>query len=220
LIRDLAARGARLPDDVLMGPVQDGDVEIVRLLVRRGANVNCVAAFTRYSYKFPQKQVLLTVAIENISTLEIAERTAHKVRAARTVRWRAAHPPGPPNGDLESIPVMLIKAGADVNRLAFEYSLYEGFIRTTLGLAAHCGLVRTTKAMLAAGADVNQRDTWDGTALFDAAHEGHRDIARILLAAGARTDIKRRDGATPISTARERGFTDLADQIEKYKQGA
>ena len=215
LIRDLVIRGARLPDDVLMGPVHDGDVALVRFLIRRGANVNCVATFTRYSYKFPQKQVLLTVAIENISMLEIVERTALKIRKAKTAKWRAEHPAGPPNGDLESIPTMLIKAGANVNRLAFEYSFYEGFIRTTLGLAAHKGLARTVKAMLAAGADVNQKDTWGGTALFDAAHEGHLQVAKILLATGAKRDIKRRDGATPISIAREKGFVELANLIAK-----
>ncbi len=218
LIQDLVRRGAGLPDDVLLGPVHDGDVETVRFLIRRGANVNCVATFTRYSYKFPQKRVLLTVAIQNISVLEIAERTGIAMRATRTARWRAAHPAGPPNGDLEAIPIMLIKAGANVNRLAFEYSLYEGFIRTTLGLAAHCGLVRTVKAMLAAGADVNQKDTWGGTPLFDAAHEGHSQVVRVLLAAGAKKDIKRRDGATPASIARERGFVELADEIERHKK--
>jgi ankyrin repeat protein len=219
LIQDLVRRGARLPDDVLMGPVHDGDVETVRLLVRRGANVNCVATFTRHSYRFPQKELLLTVAIQVISALETAERIARKMRSAKTPRWRAAHPPGPPNGDLEAIPLMLIKAGANVNRLAFEYSLYEGFIRTTLGLAAHCGHARTVKAMLAAGADVNQRDTWGGTALFDAAREGQRQVVKILLAAGANADMKRRDGATPVSIARERGFTDLAEEIGKQTKG-
>jgi len=215
-VRELVRGGARLPSDVLMGPVDDGDVKTVRFLIRRGANVNCLATFTRYSYKFPPKEVLLTVAIQNISTLEIAERTALKIRAAMTPKWRAAHKPISRNGDLESIPIMLIGAGANVNRLAFEYSLYEGFIRTTLGLAAHWGLVRTVKAMLAAGADVDQKDTWGGTALFDAAHEGHRQVAKVLLAAGARVDIKRRDQATPVSIARERGFPDLAYEMENY----
>ncbi len=218
LILDLVGRGARLPADVLMGPVDEGDLRIVQFLIRRGANVNCVATFTRYSYKFPKKKVLLTMAIQNISTLEFAERAARAIRAAMTAKQRAARPRGPRNGDFEAIPLMLIKAGANVNRLAFEYSLYEGFIRTILGLAAHCGLVRTVRAMLAAGADVNQRDTWGGTALFDAAHEGHRRVARILLAAGARANIKRRDGGTPVSIARDRGFTDLADEIERYTE--
>jgi len=213
LIQDLVRRGARLPDDVLMGPVHDGDAGTVRFLIRRGANVNCVATFTRYSHKFPQQEVLLTVAIRNISLFDIVERGARKLRA---VMKQAVNPPGSQNRDFEAVPIMLIRAGAEVNRLAFEYSLYEGYIRTTLGLAAHCGLVRTVKAMLAAGAHVNQRDTWGGTALFDAAHEGHREVALTLLAAGARKNLKRRDGATPVSIARERGFADLADEIEKY----
>ena len=216
LIRDLVHRGARLPDDVLMGPVHDGDVKIVRLLIRRGANVNCVATFTRYSYKFPKKEVLLTMAIRNIATHEIAKPAGRAIRAAMTAKQRSARPRGPRNGDLEAIPLMLIKAGANVNRLAFEYSFYEGFIRTILGLAAQCGLVRTVRAMLVAGADVNQRDTWGATALFDAAHEGRRQVARLLVAAGAKVNIKQRDGATPVSIARDRGFTDLADEIEEY----
>ena len=82
VIHDLVRRGAQLPDDVLMGPVHDGDVKAVRFLIRRGANVNCVATFTRYSCKFPQREVLLTVAIQNISTLGIAEQTALQMRAA------------------------------------------------------------------------------------------------------------------------------------------
>ena len=73
--------------------------------------------------------------------------------------------------------------------------------------------------MLAAGADVNQRDTWGGTALFDAAHKGHRQVAKVLLAAGAKTDLKRRDGATPVSIARERGLTELANEIERHTKG-
>lgn len=218
LIRELVRRGARLPDNVLVGPVHDGDVETVRFLVRHGANVNSLAPFTRYSHKFPQKQVLLTEAIRNISLLELAERTARNIRAAMTPKWRAAHRPVAPSGDLEAIPIMLIKAGANVNRLAFEYSVYDGFNRTILGLASQKGLVRTVKAMLVAGADVDQRDTWGGTALFDAAHEGHRRVVRVLLSAGARTDFRRRDGATPVSTAREHGFMELADDIERHTE--
>ena len=67
--------------------------------------------------------------------------------------------------------------------------------------------------MLAAGADVNQKDTWGGTALFDAAREGHIKVAKLLLAAGAKGNMKRRDGMTPISIARQKGFNDLADLI-------
>lgn len=214
LIRDLARRGARLPDDVLMGPVHDGDAELVRFLIRRGANVNCVATFTRYSHKFPQKEVLLTEAIRKILLFGVVDEAARKMRVAMK---KAAAPAGPSRRVIEAIPIMLIRAGANVNRLAFEYAIYEGYIRTILGLAAFNGLTRTVKAMLAAGADVNQRDTWGGTALLDAAFEDRREVARILLAAGAKKNLRRRDGATPVSIARERGHADLADEIENYR---
>jgi uncharacterized protein len=193
LIRDLVRRGARLPDDVLMGPVYEGDLDTIRFLIRRGANVNCVASYTRYSSKFPQKEVLLSVAI------------------FKTGITRLGYP--------EAIPIALVKAGAEVNRLALTYSIYEGFIHSVLGLAADNGLVKTVKAMLAAGADANFKDTWGGTALIYAARSGRRDVVRVLLRAGADPDTKRRDGHMAASIARAGGFTELADELERTMKG-
>ncbi len=204
LIKDLVNRGATLPDDVLMGPVHEADIEIVRFLIHHGANVNCIAIYTRYSHKFPKKSVLLTEAIQSASReMSLAGVFSNQSSARRSEDW-------------ELIPIMLIEAGAKVNRLAFEYSICDGYIRTVLGLAAHCGLTRTVKAMLAAGADVNQKDTWGGNALHDAAFEGQRKVAKILIAAGANPKCKRKDGATPVSIARDRGFSDLADEIQRH----
>ena len=115
---------------------------------------------------------------------------------------------------------MLIKAGAKVNRLAFDYALYDGYIRSTLGLAAHFGHVGTIKAMLAAGADVNFKDTWGGTALIDAAREGNSAVVRVLLRAGANPETRRRDGLTASSAARQHACPDLAEEIERYAKAA
>jgi len=220
LIRDLVARGARVPDDVLMGPVHDGDADSVRLLIRRGANVNCVATFTRYSYKFPRKQVLLTVAMERVRESQILRRSAQTSGAELSAEQRRALPLEPPSREMEAIPLMLIKAGAKVNRLAFDYALYDGYIRSTLGLTAHFGHVRTIKGMLAAGADVNFKDTWGGTALIDAAREGNSAVVRVLLRAGANPETRRRDGLTASSAARQHGCPDLAEEIERYAKAA
>src|SRR5688572_574106 len=118
--------------------------------------------------------------------------------------------------EIEAIPLMLIKAGAKVDAPAYTYSIYQGFVITLLGLASLQGFVRTVKTMIAAGADVNMRDTWGGTALYHAAFSGHREIVRLLLKAGAKTNLKRRDDATPASIARERGFPEIAELIEKH----
>ncbi len=184
IVRGLVKKNAKLPEDVLMGPVYDSDASLVKFLIDKGANVNCVATITRPNSKFPEKQVLLTMAISE------------------------AEP-----GKLESIPIMLIKAGAKINRLAYENSSYQGYIRSLLGLAALKGLEKIVTAMLAAGADVNYRDSWGGTALLDAAFEGQTRIVKILLKAGAQADIQRKDGFTAISAARHAKFDELTELI-------
>ncbi|MGN0016285.1 MAG: DUF2931 family protein [Candidatus Avelusimicrobium sp.] len=73
----------------------------------------------------------------------------------------------------------LIKEGADVN-----YQASSG--ETALGLAVGGNFVLFTKELIAAGADVNKRDTSSGrTSLIDAAMNGNAEIVNMLLEAGA-----------------------------------
>lgn len=73
----------------------------------------------------------------------------------------------------------LIKEGADVN-----YQAPSG--ETALGLAVDGNFVLFTKELIAAGADVNKRDTSSGrTPLIDAAMNGNAEIVNMLLEAGA-----------------------------------
>src|SRR5690606_22240814 len=72
--------------------------------------------------------------------------------------------------------------GADPNG-----ALPEG--ETALMTAARTGDVETLEALLAAGADVNVRESWRGqTALMWAAAENNAPAVRALLAAGAERD--------------------------------
>jgi len=190
LIRELVRRKATLPDEVLLQPVSDMDVETVRFLVRKGANVNCVALDTKY--KFPKKVILFGVAIR--------------------MSW--------PGEESEAVPLMLIKAGAKVNGRATVEPIYEDYFLTLLGLAAEKGHVKVLRAMLDAGADINAGDTWGGTPLFHAAEEGHTATVEMLLAAGAKVNVKRRDGTTAVSVARENGHIELAEKLERLSHVA
>jgi ankyrin repeat protein len=190
LIRELVRRKATLPDDVLLHPVNEVDVDTVRFLVREGANVNCVATDT--GYKFPIKVVLLGVAIGH--------------------SW--------PGEESEAVPLMLIKAGAKVNGRATVQPIYEDYFLTLLGLAAKKGHMKVLRALLDAGADINAGDTWGGTPLFHAADEGHSATVELLLAAGAKVKVKRRDAATAASVARENGHIDLAEKLERLIHAA
>jgi len=176
VIRELVRRGARLPDNVLMGPVQAGDRGTVRFLVERGANVNCMASEYSPVGRLNIREVLLTAAM-----------------------GAAALKP-----ELESIPIMLIRAGARVNRLILPQPVPGAGNRSMLGLAAYYGFIKTIKAMIVAGAEVNLRDGDGRTALFDALLQGHSSVAKVLLRAGARTDLKDHAGMTPLEAVRQK----------------
>lgn len=81
---------------------------------------------------------------------------------------------------------------------------------TPLVHACRAGATGTMEVLIAAGADVNQRNGMDGrTPLMAAAAKGNPQVVAILLAAGA--DPKREDhvGDTAIATARRRGHTEV-----------
>jgi len=44
--------------------------------------------------------------------------------------------------------------------------------------------------------------------------------AEVLLAAGVKVNRKRRDGATPLSIAREKGHVELAEKLERLSHAA
>jgi ankyrin repeat protein len=136
----------------------------VRFLIGRGANVNCIGSVYSPVGWFYLKQVLLT------SSLGVA-----------------AHDP-----KLECIPVMLIRAGAKVNRGILPKPVPWGQHRSMLGLAAYFGLLKTVKAMIAAGANVDLKDNLGRTPLCNALEEGHAAVARALVRAGAKMPAKRK----------------------------
>ncbi|HYG11937.1 MAG TPA: ankyrin repeat domain-containing protein [Pyrinomonadaceae bacterium] len=83
---------------------------------------------------------------------------------------------------------------------------------TALTVAAERGDVAQVKQLIAAGADVNEKDKWGHTALMWAARKGHAEIARALVE--ARADMNVRDcasaGWTPLMHAIHKNQNDLA----------
>jgi ankyrin repeat protein len=168
VIRELVAQGAVLPDYVLVGPVDCGDLKTVRFLIRQGANVNCVASKYSPLGHHHHKEVLLSMAMWSLNT----------------------------SPQHEAIPVALVRAGAQVNCLSKPTAVQGQGDVSMLGLASWRGLAKTVKAMIAMGADVNFRDGLGRTPLFGAVWAGDISIARELVRRGARTDVTDRSGMT------------------------
>ena len=74
----------------------------------------------------------------------------------------------------------------------------------------------TIRLLLEAGADVNATDSAEHfTPVMFAASEGLSPVVELLLEAGADPAMKDIDGDTAAIFARQRGFTALADKLQK-----
>ncbi|HTR98041.1 MAG TPA: ankyrin repeat domain-containing protein, partial [Candidatus Acidoferrales bacterium] len=80
--------------------------------------------------------------------------------------------------------------------------------------AAASRSLATVRALIAAGADVNARQSGGFTALMSAAQAGDAALAEALLAAGADPSLATDDGRTAASLARAAGHAGLAAKLE------
>ena len=67
--------------------------------------------------------------------------------------------------------------------------------------AVEKGNVEAIKQHLAAGTDVNARDSIGETPLFYAAVDGHKEIAELLIAEGADVNVRGKIRTTPLQAA-------------------
>ena len=90
-----------------------------------------------------------------------------------------------------------------------------------IGTALRCAAMRNrtdvTILLLDRGADVNKRGGWDqSTALHMAAWYNSTDVIELLLKHGASTNIKDRDGSTPIDIARAKNNEAAVRLLERH----
>ena len=77
--------------------------------------------------------------------------------------------------------------------------------------AAHTGNIEAVKKHLASGADLNTKDSEDGTPLHHAAWQGyaHKEVTELLIAKGADVNAKDDVGDTPVDWADNKETADI-----------
>ena len=68
--------------------------------------------------------------------------------------------------------------------------------------AAGLGNIEAVNQHLAAGADVNAKDSAGGTALHGAVFRGSKEVAELLISNGADVNAKTKRGETPLDQAK------------------
>jgi len=74
--------------------------------------------------------------------------------------------------------------------------------------------VEVVKELIKAKADVNATNELY-TALMLASENGHMEVVKVLLAAGADVNVKSRTGNTALSQATEQGHSEIIELLKK-----
>ena len=163
-------RGQAAGDNPLVAAAKDDDLQAVRALIARRANVNELSR---------DGSTALLWAVFH-SNLEMARALIAAGAAVNTPNHYALTPllQASRSGDAPLI-AALLKAGADP-------AVPRPDSETPLMAASRTGRMDAVRLLIEAGADVNAADTYQlETALMWAAGEGHVDVVKTLLKAGA-----------------------------------
>jgi len=193
-------------DEELFEAVKKGDIDRVRELLAKGANVN-----TNDRHKDSW--------IYDQTPLHVAAHEGHKYVArlllehGAVVNARDKHGFTPlyyaVGGGHIDIVSILLEHGADVNAR-------DKSGNTPLHYVALLGKAVVAKLLLEFGADVNARDEEGWTPLHSAALRGNADVARLLLEHDADPSIRDKEGKTPLDVARQEGRDEVARVIEEF----
>ncbi len=190
------------PDAPVADAAQSGDLEALRALLRDGADVNASQGdgmtalhWAAYGGQLEMIEVLVYAGANLEAVTRVADYTPLMV-ATRTGHGDAA--------------VLLLDAGADPRA-----ATVTGV--TPLHFAAGAGQTQAVEALIAAGAEVDARESKMGqTPLIFAANEGRTEAIRVLVEAGA--DVNATTTVVPVDRLQQQER--IESQLRRARQRA
>ena len=202
-----AASAPSIGSEALFTAIEKSDVEMVRLLVEAGADVNAAEGFGRST------PLLDAVEQSDVEIVRLLLEAGADVNAPAGFGGNTALHEAVENGDAEMVKI-LVAAGANVEA--------EGFMRRTpLSLAAEEGATEIVQILLGPGpvADTSEdgedkkppsQSAIGSEPLFTAIEKGDVEMVRLLVEAGA--DVNAAEGFggnTPLHEAVEKGDAEM-----------
>ena len=183
------------PQTILSRAVDTGNVELLEIAIKEGADVNAKTHSDRTPlHKSAENghleivQALIEAGADVKAKTDYGEPPLH-FGAKTDYGYTPLHS----SARMKHLEVSraLIEAGADVNAKADDGN-------TPLHVSAVIGHLDVTQVFIEAGADVNAKDKWGQTPLYQSAGNGHLEIARYLIEEGADVNARTASGYTPL----------------------
>ncbi|KAL0964954.1 hypothetical protein UPYG_G00274860 [Umbra pygmaea] len=184
----------------LMLASEQGSLDIVQELIRRGANVNLDDVDCWSALICAAKEGHVEVVKE---LLENSAYIEHRDMGGWTALMWAAY-----KGCLE-VTKILLENGANPNTTGQQYSVYP------IIWASGRGHAEIVQLLLENGAKVNCSDKYGTTPLIWAARKGHFDCVMHLLENGADVDQEGANSMTALIVAVKGGFTEVVKELLK-----
>ncbi|XP_071107805.1 ankyrin repeat domain-containing protein 17-like isoform X5 [Haliotis cracherodii] len=191
-VEDRGIKGDCTP---LMEAASGGHVDIVRLLISHGADVDAQSSAgntpLHYAACGGYKEVVQELIKAN-ARVEVHNENGH------TPLMEAASA-----GHVE-VARILLDNGAGINTHSNEFK------ESALTLACYKGHLEMVKFLLEAGADQEHKTDEMHTALMEASMDGHVEVARLLLDSGAQVNMPADSFESPLTLAACGGHVELA----------
>ena len=170
-----------------------GHIKVVKLLLKKGADVNVVAE---------SRQTPLHEASGNghVEIVELLLKKGTDINVANNYRQTPLHLASE-NRHVEVVKLLLEK-WADVN-------MADDYRQTPLHLASENGHVEVVKLLLEKGADVNAAAEGGQTPLYEASKYGQVGVVKLLLKNWADVNTAAEDGQTPLHQASGNGHVEV-----------
>ena len=188
----------------LLAAAQRGDLAEIKKLIAARTDVNGRDGFGRtpiHVATFARHRDIVRELVQAGGKLETLENDRYDAVTIAAV------------ADDEETLRMLLSLGASAKLTT---SRYDG---TALIAAAHLGHDGVVKQLIAAGAPLDHVNNLHWTAVIESIVLGnggprHQEVLRALLAAGASTRLADRQGTTPLTLAKSRGYGEMVQMLE------
>ena len=176
-----------------------GHIDVVRVLLDHGANVNTIDKKKTPLYSAYRGGYLkiMRLLLEHGSDADVWYDSTDLVLHYASI-----------NGQAEVVQ-LLLRHNANVNA--------RGFLGwTPLHKASNGGHTKVVRLLLDHGADINALSMGHNTSLCLAAHHGSLEVMELLLERGADVDIRGESDKTPYQLAESHGLTEVARLLSEH----